>query len=406
MTEQSWTRPQDVRAQLLKHWDSGQLLADRLNDAEPLFPLALRLRKPTSRDLTDHFQTVRDWVAALVEHCSETRGHGYVIEWRSLNHPIRGRNHLPRAITVPSADDALRLIGKLEQARRFDRLAAELVDEFPELRAWLIRRPLEALKRVDEWPRLLATLRYFRQHPRPGRYLRQLDIPGVDTKFLETRRGLVGELLDAILPESSIETAAQGVRGFNRRFGLASRPVLVRFRILDPAQALCGLTDLSVPAEEFAGLELAVDEIFITENEINGLAFPQHRAAIVIFGLGYGLERLAGVDWLAQARCWYWGDIDTHGFAILNRLRHHLPEVRSFLMDRATLDAHRPLWGQEPPDRRFSGALDRLDEAEQELYRTLRGDVLASRVRLEQEQVDFAWLERFLDRIRPDSTRG
>jgi hypothetical protein len=399
MNDKPWTLPNDLVAQVRKHWESGCLLAERLEGEASLFPLKLRLRKATSRDVTDRFDAVREWVGELIEHSRDRRGHGYEIQWRTINHRTRGSNNLPGAIVVPSADDALRLIGKTREARRFDQLAAELLAGFPELRDWLVRRPLEGLRRADEWPRLLAVLDHFRDHPRPGIYLRQLDIPGVDTKFIQARRGLIGELLDAVLSPEAVDDSATGVRAFNRRYGLASRPVLVRFRILDPVLALHGLTDLSVPAEEFARLELPIEKVFITENEINGLAFPDHPGAIVVFGLGYGLERLADVDWLARADCWYWGDIDTHGFAILNRLRHRVPEARSFLMDRATLDAHRELWGQEPEDRRFRGSLSRLDESEQALYQTLRDDVLAPRLRLEQEHVRFAWLARFLEHL-------
>ncbi len=400
MPELPWTRPPDLIAQLRRHWDSGRLLAERPNGESSLFPLQLRLRKAGSRDLTERFDAVRVWVAELIEHSRERRAHGYEIEWRSIQHRTRGQNRLPRAVIVPSAEDALSLIGKTAQARRFDQLSVALLAEFPGLRDWLVRRPLEALKRADEWPRLLAILRYFRAHPRPGRYLRQLDIAGVDTKFIETRRGLLSELLDAVLPSEAIDPSAGGAAGFNRRYGLASRPVAVRFRILDPALALRGLTDLAVPAEEFAALALDVEQIFITENEINGLAFPPHPRAIVVFGLGYGLDRLAGVDWMARARCWYWGDIDTHGFAILNRLRAHLPEVRSFLMDRATLDAHRELWGQEPEERRFRGELSWLEEPEQALYQALRDDALAPRLRLEQERIRYAWLAAFLEKLK------
>ena len=395
----SWTSPDELVTQVRQCWISGRLLASRLDIEGAMFPLKLRLRKAGSRDLTDHFDAVRHWVAQLIEHSRDCRGFGYQIEWRTLEHRTRGSNRLPRAIVIPSAEDALSLIGKAAQARRFDQLSSQLLAEFPGLRDWLTRRPLEALKRADEWPRLLAILRYFRAHPRPGLYLRQLDIPGVDTKFIETRRGLLSELLDAVLPIEAIDPSASGAAGFNRRYGLAHRPVMVRFRILDPALALKGLTDLAVPADEFAALELDVDQVFITENEVNGLAFPAHPRAIVVFGLGYGLDRLAGIDWLSRARCWYWGDIDTHGFAILNRLRAHLPEARSFLMDRATLDAHRELWGQEPEDRRFRGELSRLDAGEQDLYRALRDDVFAARLRLEQERIRFAWLTGFLDQF-------
>ncbi|NOR71388.1 MAG: hypothetical protein GQ532_17115, partial [Methylomarinum sp.] len=34
----------------------------------------------------------------------------------------------------------------------------------------------------------------------------------------------------------------------------------------------------------------------------------------------------------------YWGDLDTHGFAILSRLRHYYPQVKSILMDEKTLE--------------------------------------------------------------------
>jgi hypothetical protein len=47
---------------------------------------------------------------------------------------------------------------------------------------------------------------------------------------------------------------------------------------------------------------------------------------------------------MSGARILYWGDIDTHGFAILDRLRTGMPHMRSLMMDQATLQAHRSLW--------------------------------------------------------------
>lgn len=81
--------------------------------------------------------------------------------------------------------------------------------------------------------------------------------------------------------------------------------------------------------------------------------------------LGYGLELLLRSDWLKSKTMYYWGDIDTHGFAMLDRLRGAFPEARSFLMDRATLLAHRALWGQEGEDgERFAKQLTRLNDEE------------------------------------------
>lgn len=394
----AWSSPVDIADQLRKRWKQGLLLGPT-DAVEARFPMPLRLKKPRPADLNDRFNQVRDWVEMLARGDREHRGFGYRIEWKTVNHRIHGSNRLPAGVTMPTREDALRLIGKTKAAKTFDRLYERIVEDFPELTDWLTRRPMNALDHAEEWPRLLAVLTWFRQHPRPGLYLRELDIEGVDSKFIEQRRKLIGELLDEILESRHIDFDAKGGRGFDRRYGLRRRPALVRFRILDPALEINGIDDLSLPAEQFARLDINAATVFITENETNGLAFPPHRSAIVIFGLGYGLDRLARVAWLSERRIHYWGDIDTHGFAILNRLRHQLPHAESLLMDRATLDAHKPMWTREPRDRRFTGRLDRLTHSEQQLFETLRDDLIGQRIRLEQERIGFGWLTARLRRI-------
>ena len=218
----------------------------------------------------------------------------------------------------------------------------------------------------------------------------------MDSKFIEQRRGLLGELLDLVLQAERLDAEVRGVRGFARRYGLRDKPQLVRLRILDPALAISGLSDLSAPVEQIAQLKLDLARVFITENETNALAFPAHQRALVILGQGYALERLGEIPWLHDQPLHYWGDIDTHGLAILDRLRAHLPQARSLLMDRHTLLEHQALWGQEPADKRCNANLGRLTEAEQALYRELREDHLGERLRLEQEHVRFGWLQQAL----------
>ena len=256
---------------------------------------------------------------------------------------------------------------------------------------WLARRPLTALEYAPDWHRILAVLQWFRQHPQCGLYLRQLDIAGVDTKFIESRKPLLAELLDISLPGEA-RTVEQ--RNFEPRYGLASKPSQVRFRILDRRLCLRGLTDLAVPAREFAALDLPVERVFITENEINGLAFPDFPGSLVIFGLGYGLDRLSDVPWLGDRALYYWGDIDTYGFHILDRLRAILPHARSFLMDRATLLEHKPLWVRE--HSAYDGELHRLTSTERALYEDIRLNRLGEHVRLEQERIRYGWLQAAL----------
>ena len=102
-------------------------------------------------------------------------------------------------------------------------------------------------------------------------------------------------------------------------------------------------------------------------------------------------------DWLREREIFYWGDIDTHGYAILDQLRGHFPQARSLLMDRATLLAHRTLWGRE--DTPTQRDLSRLHPEEASLYDDLRRDRLAPALRLEQERIGFAWVENMLAQV-------
>lgn len=364
--------------------------------------MPLRLRGPTGGEVAERFDAVRDWIRELREGSREVRGFGYELQWREVRNRVHGSNRLPVGAVVPTTADGLRLIGRQRDAERFAGLVDLARRQQPELLNWLARKPLTALRHAEDWPALLAVVNWFREHPRPGIYMRQLDIPGVHTKLIESRRRLLGELLDAVLPEHAIDRRHTGARAFEARYGLRQRPVRLRFRFLDAELHLHGLSDLTVPADEFARLPVdqwttPVERVFITENEINGLAFPPHPRSLVIFGLGYALDHLGAVPWLQRSHVHYWGDIDTHGFAILDRLRHHLPHAQSLLMDRETLDAHRDLWGHEPRDRRFTGEPSRLTAAEATLFRALRHNELGINVRLEQERIGYGWLQRRLE---------
>ena len=107
----------------------------------------------------------------------------------------------------------------------------------------------------------------------------------------------------------------------------------------------------------------------------------------MVFGLGYGLDSLKSAGWLNGTTIHYWGDIDSHGFAMLDQLRSYFPHTRSLLMDRATLLAREALWGREPTPTRKP--LARLSAAEQALYQDLCLDHIAPSLRLEQERIGF-----------------
>jgi hypothetical protein len=127
----------------------------------------------------------------------------------------------------------------------------------------------------------------------------------------------------------------------------------------------------------------------IIENETTYLTVPVPDRGVVLWGKGFEVDRVGSLPWLRAADVHYWGDLDTHGFAILDMLRAWTPDARSFLMDRDTLLAHRDRWVSEGSPT--SARLSRLDEAEADLYSDLVADRLGDSVRLEQERVDWDW---------------
>jgi len=272
------------------------------------------------------------------------------------------------------AADVRRLTGLIEAAR-----GTRLIP-------WLVGHPMRALRLAEAWDKLLATVRWIEEHQAPGMYLRQVDVPGVDTKFIERHKGVLTELLDAQLGPARVDGTAPD---FAVRYGFLRRPGYVRFRV---AGSFRGFHELSVRTSEFTAAPDGIARAYVIENEITYLAFPLPAAAMVILGGGYAVPVLQPLGWLAGLDVAYWGDIDTHGFAILDLLRNHLPRARSMLMDRATLLGHRDHWATEPAPT--AAPLDRLEPAESALYTDLVADTYAPSVRLEQERVSFSAIEK------------
>jgi hypothetical protein len=81
---------------------------------------------------------------------------------------------------------------------------------------------------------LLAVVGWLVEHPRPGIYLRQVDLPGVHSKFIEAHRGVLAELLDWVLPVDAVKITKAGVSPFAGRYGFLDKPTHIRFRVFDP----------------------------------------------------------------------------------------------------------------------------------------------------------------------------
>lgn len=373
--------PKELKNRAEKIWQRGDLHKAWLLN-EPLFPLSLSLPPLTANVLLHQFSAVQMAVSALRQ---DSLKHGYQIADKTVNHQKLGKQQLPDTVVFETEHQFLRYVGKSQAFTQFQQLSQYTLNHYPCLQSWLLRYPFKVMDFSEVWQQLLAVCAYFVQHPQPDCYIRQLDITGVDTKFIENHKGLLSDLLNRILPETAYNADITGLtnNGFERRYGLRYDPPTCRFRILDKRLALHGLTDLTLTVPEFKRLNLAVKTVFITENKINGLAFPDFPDAIVIFGLGYSVDLLAEISCLQTAKLYYWGDLDTHGFAMLSRLRGYFPQLNSLLMDARTLDAFQNLWVIEP--KSSAATPENLTIDEQCVFQQLK----SQSIRLEQERIGF-----------------
>jgi len=352
------------------------------NGSQTTWPLEINLGIPTEKDALQQQEGVKAWITAW----KSWRGSGDIVwierNWRSL-----GVQTVPLKLILNHPRDAVSWTEEAEAWSHAVERYKTLVQRWPAL-IDILPKYYNVLANSDDgnFLRITEMLSWICANPNSGLYPRQIPVASVDSKWLESRKGLVCELVSAIQGTND--------RDFYTACGLKPPPQLIRMRLLDPEirSRFSGLGDICATWEEAANLDINPTHVFIVENLQTGLAFEDLVGSVVIMALGYGVDVLSPIRWLHNARCIYWGDIDTHGLAILNRARTHIPSLETILMDKPTLFAHRDLWVQEK-DQSASTELPLLTNEEQELFLSLKNNVWGQQVRLEQERIcwDEAW---------------
>ncbi len=371
--------PDAIRALLLRRF-GNQHQAWLAGDGS--WPMLLPLGVPTERDIAADASAVRAWAAAW----QSWAGPGEVV-FEDRHFPRLGRQRLPVGLSFAAPGDVAAVVGQAGRWAIATRRFQGMLERWPALAqgaALASRFDVLADYADDDFERLVALLGWLDANPASDLYIRQLPVEGLDTKWLEKRLGLVSGLLRAV------RGASDGAGDFHAIAGLRRPSHRVRLRLLCPAlrARVGGLGDIEAPVDELAELPLSPSAVIIVENRETGLALPEFAGTLVIMGLGNAVAALKSLPWLTGVRAFYWGDIDTHGFAILDRARKAVPQLRSVLMDHGTLRAHRKLWVQEPvqcPDL----PLDAMTVEERAVYDGLRADTWGPSVRLEQERI--AW---------------
>lgn len=306
-------------------------------EEDTYFPKRIPANLKLAHDLP---ATIRQ-VETLRSEAKETRGVGYRIVWQERRDRRLGLNRFPEAIFLDSLDDLVRLINRHREFSTLVSAVAKLRQAEPELGRWLRESThwKDLLAVAPELDGLLAVVAYFREHPRPDCFARELPL-AVSTKLVEQNRKLLAEWLDRLLPPETIDVRYSRQQ-FEPRYGLRYVRPHFLLRVLDPSlQRELGLPfdEFSLPAESLSRLHVRDARVFIVENKLNLLTLPHVTRSLALGGLGHGVTQLADVRWLQETPIDYWGDLDVEGFEILDRLRQRFPHIRSLLMDRTTLE--------------------------------------------------------------------
>lgn len=330
--------------------------------------LDLPLHPPSEAGAIHDVNSAVRWVSSWRESAD-----GDVV-WGTRKWANLGTQRVPERLVLREPEALARFVGEEQHWTTLVARVDAIVARWGEGVRPVLRRHARTLVSLDDdaAARLLAAVGWLVQHPDSGLYLRQLPVEGLSTKWIEKRRALITGLVTTVTGRGDL--------------GLREGPRTVRVRALDDTLALAGtLCDVSAPVDELDALPVAPRHVVVVENMQTFLALPALPGTVAVLGSGYAADAVSGIRWVRDAAVFYWGDLDRDGFAILDRVRAHIPGAESLFMDEATLVAHRHLW-VEDPTRDRAPVLPRLTASEQRAYELLRA---YGGVRLEQERL--AW---------------
>ena len=250
-----------------------------------------------------------------------------------------GKQLMPVRVFIDTPEDAMALLGLTKRKKEFLAGLSAVESQMPSLRDWYLTYFVR-ISVEDFFPVALSIARFMLEQEQREGYLREMAIPGVDTKFLENHNFLVRTLWNALFPENTAESSDEL---WEKLFVQKVPTPSICVQSLDEHLRFAGVRKLFLSQDDIADFQPPHRRIFITENKVNGYTFPDAEDSLILFGMGYGvLEMAESAPWLADKEIYYWGDLDHDGFNILSNLRKVLPEMKihSFLMDKETLLAY------------------------------------------------------------------
>ncbi len=373
-----------------KFYSSGKIFLAFINN-ENIFPFIIKLRRVKQDDVLQNYLIIS-------KESFELKNPKYKLVYKDYNFKAIGMQTLPIEVVFENRDIFLEFISKQDEFLAFTKYYKKIIDIYPSLKELFKMKPKIITEHLHLWDKLLRICDFFLKNKYPNRYIRELSIEGVDTKFIERNKKIIDTLLTNLLDDDFYRKEIVGFSdyGFEKRYFLKYPLASVRFRILDDELKILNLSDISITVEEFKKLNFACKKVYIVENQITTLSFPKIKDAIVIFGSGYGVKILKDIEWLRDKELYYWGDIDIDGFAILSQARGYFKTIKSIFMDEKTINNFSNFAVKQDANKKAITLLENLTIDEKKIYEKLQNDFYGQRYRLEQERIPFDYVKNIL----------
>ncbi len=367
-------------------YDSSKVFIAFIEKRE-IFPHVIKLKKLKQSDIQREYKTV-------LKEIDELKKLKVSLQYKKFNFKNIGTQNLPIETIFSDRDEFLKFINKEDEFNEFVKNYDKITQKYEVLKKLLTIKPKIIIQNLDNWDKLLSICDFFATNPNPNIYIRELAIKGVDTKFVEKNKNILDLLFLNILKENEFNDSIFGLNnyGFERKYGLKYPLPQVRFRVLDNVLKVAGLSDITLPVNEFEKLNLTCKNIFIIENQITTLSFPKIKNSIVIFGNGYKVGILKNVEWMRNKNIYYWGDIDKDGFAILSQVRGYFSYIKSIFMNKEVIELFKNFSVEDEKNQNNFKELKNLNDDEQKVYNRIQNNFYGTDFRLEQERIPFDYV--------------
>ena len=270
-----------------KEWLKETVSKNDIACYENSWPLEINLGIPTEKEVLIHPEGVRSWISAwnswqvsnttnindefkgIYETSSSfVSGTEITLTWNERRWRSLGTQNVPEKLIIASAKDAAALISEdarwSRAAERFKLMVQHwpaLIDVLPE------HFNVLADYNDGDFNSLCEILSWICANPNSNLYIRQIPVAGIDSKWLESRKKLVTELIAGIFlftanrtinsytnqrePNQKPANILETENNFYDLCGLKRTPQLIRIRILDPKlrNKFNRLSDISAPLD-------------------------------------------------------------------------------------------------------------------------------------------------------------